>query len=135
MSSSGDSHHRTIFHATRSDFYLSTILHPPDLFHKLRFKFRRLTILEITNGVIRISAWRLLHPCYFPLLSHCVSTMRASTFLFLSGVLCARAVTIYTTLTPLNSSAVPTNTNTATGPAYSGYTGTALWSPSLSRIT
>lgn len=36
----------------------------------------------------------------------------------------ARAVTIYTTLTDNNGSTVlPTNTNTATGPAYTGYTG------------
>lgn len=48
--------------------------------------------------------------------------MRASTFLLLLGALGARAVTIYTTLT--DNSTRPTNTDTATGPAYTGYTGT-----------
>jgi hypothetical protein len=54
--------------------------------------------------------------------------MRTSTLLLLSAALCARAVTIYTTITDdNNTAAVPTNTNTATGPAYTGYTGAVLW--------
>lgn len=51
--------------------------------------------------------------------------MRTSTFFVLSSAFSAHAVTIYTTLTENNGSTnLPTNTNTATGPAYTGYTGT-----------